>query len=311
MADKHSGEWGPSKWDTGHRLSDPHINPAMRAAAESAFREAVAIGLHPRIGPEKGGYRDPQQSDAMHKAYLQGQPGATQAAPGWHSAHNYGLALDIYLIDKSGQLVDESKRPGDDYSLLIELLQRHGFAYGAAGPNDRNHFQYQPDVSHGIQGAEWVHLRDWAFGMAKASEHDSAAMQAGDWLQYIWSAVGAGGPAPASGPNGPELGQTDPDHSPVQADATAVTPDGAPNFSGPQGPDAGWMGPTSTPADANYMTEQGQAVHVEAGESAATSTPAYTPADANYTTDQNQPVHEDSPPDSGDNVFDDMVDDTY
>ena len=266
MVAKHRGEWGASNWDPGHRLSDPHINPAMRRSAEAAFHEAVAIGLHPRIGPQNGGYRDPQQADALHQAWVHHAPGAHQAAAGWHTAHNYGLALDIYLIDKGGGLVDRSRHPGDDYSLLIELLQRHGFTFGAAGHGDPNHFQYQPAMSHPIHGAEWVDLRDWAFGVAKASEHDRAAVQGADWLQFVWSAVGAGGHIPASGPNGPESGQVVPPHGHMQADATAAghdtasnvssqhgpehvdltglhhAPDAAASLSAPHGPEAGWAG---------------------------------------------------------------------
>src|SRR2546422_10524358 len=121
-------EWGPRQWDPGNRLSDPHINPAMRAAVEAVFSGLVSEGLHPRIGPKEGGFRSPEEADALYEAHIHN--GGPPAAPAWRSAHNYGLGLDIYLVDNATQLVHDTKEPGDDYARLVQAMKGSGFGWG-------------------------------------------------------------------------------------------------------------------------------------------------------------------------------------
>ena len=67
----------------------------------TALGEAKADGLFPRVGEV---YRTPERSQSLHDT-IKGP-----AAAAWHSAHNYGLAIDVYLYDANGKRIDYDNR---------------------------------------------------------------------------------------------------------------------------------------------------------------------------------------------------------
>jgi hypothetical protein len=163
-------ERDPHPRQVNRDLNDPHVNPEMRFHLENAFRAARAAGLDPQISEA---YRSPERSQVLYedsvrtyeerRANLIAEIEATDdpaerqrlntqlqnlrrppAAPAWSSAHNYGIAVDIRLLDERGNPL-EGRNPATGshlYEQLVPIMQKEGFVW--YGPNDNGHYEYHP-----------------------------------------------------------------------------------------------------------------------------------------------------------------------
>lgn len=116
--------------DTGSLVKLQQLHPKLRAIAIVAYDQAVKetpVGVHPYIIET---YRSFAESDALYK---QGRtlPGPIVTnAPGGHSWHNYGLALDFGLIING----KESYNHDDNWMKVISIFESHGFNSGLYFP---------------------------------------------------------------------------------------------------------------------------------------------------------------------------------
>jgi D-alanyl-D-alanine carboxypeptidase len=179
--------WG---FDPSSLLEDERVSPAFRQAAQTGLAAAVGAGLRPVV---REAYRAPERSDELYRLYRQGK--APRAAPGWASLHNYGLAMDVYLYDAGGRLI-ETPRKGwyEAYKELAGYLTSQGLVWGEP-INDTDHFEYHPNWN-GLAGSELLERnRRWAMKTASAVD-EAAQANVADWLAFFWWAAGAGGTAP-------------------------------------------------------------------------------------------------------------------
>jgi hypothetical protein len=191
-------------YDPGGLLENPGLCPDFVEAAHNALGAAVRAGLRPKVHEA---YRSPQESDRKHKLWKAGKGG--RAAAGWHSCHNYGLAMDVWLYDARGRYIDNHVRGW--YRLYKQLAKVSGeFVWGEGfGDGDADHFEYHPNWPAGASGAFLLKVKVWA-EKAALSAPGAGAPPGGrvgpppepdpaDWLPYFWWAAGAGGQVPPGG----------------------------------------------------------------------------------------------------------------
>src|SRR5262249_823230 len=87
-------------YDPNHLLDDERLSPEFVEQAHHAMKTAVSFGLRPQVHEA---YRTPEESDRKHQKWKKKQGG--RAAPGWHSVHNYGLAMDVWLYDRKNRYI--------------------------------------------------------------------------------------------------------------------------------------------------------------------------------------------------------------
>lgn len=98
------------------------LNPYWLAWVEWVLREADKAGLQPIV---VSGYRSNEEQQRLYDNYRVGKSKLPAAAPG-RSAHNHGLAVDVW----SGNGRQQE---------LIRLFKKHG---AETVSNDPPHFQY-------------------------------------------------------------------------------------------------------------------------------------------------------------------------
>jgi D-alanyl-D-alanine carboxypeptidase len=132
-------------------------------------------------------------------------------APAWQSAHNYGLGVDLNVIDGSGHSiqpgwVDPTGQHRNWYSFYRDLARfiSEGFEWGdrpsVGNPlaGDSGHFEYHPDwpgligVRNGISIDKIKAARDEA--MREAASEGKYYLPTNpastDWLLYLWNRAG-------------------------------------------------------------------------------------------------------------------------
>jgi hypothetical protein len=211
-------------YDPDKLLDEAGVNPEFKTAAQTGLAAAVAAGLRPRVHE---GFRSIERSDELYKKY---KAGGARAAPGWASLHNYGLAMDVYLYDEKGTIIDNNSSPKTWYKLFKQLnshLSPQNFVWGEP-INDADHWEYHPNWTGLAGGATLDKARKEAMEAAEAVDKAAAAAAATpapaatttpatgtapaattptatpaattatktDWMQYFWYAAGAGGTAP-------------------------------------------------------------------------------------------------------------------
>ena len=120
--------------------------------------------------------------------------------PAGSSAHNYGIAVDLRILDAEGNiLAGTNPATGSNlYERLVPFMQAEGFAW--YGPGDNGHYNYHPNW-HGIEGlvvgGEFLRAqrdkaiveeiaRNWALG----GPWGFTSMPV-DWLANMWNKAGA------------------------------------------------------------------------------------------------------------------------
>lgn len=180
-----SKEWN---YDPGGLLDDPQVNAQFKAAAKKALAAAVAGGLKPQLAEA---YRSPEESERKYKAYKSGKGG--RAAPAWQSIHNYGLGMDVYLLDADGEMIDSdnAKKHPDWYKQVKKFANTYMGEFVWGEPiGDTDHFEYHPKWSGLASGAKLIATRDSAQKAASGKTDYSA------WIDYFWWLAGAGGKEP-------------------------------------------------------------------------------------------------------------------
>jgi D-alanyl-D-alanine carboxypeptidase len=184
-----------SSWDfdPAGLLEHPSLNPEFVQAARDALWHALKAGLQPRVHEA---YRSPDESARRHKLYTQHK--GHKAAEAWHSLHNYGLAMDVWIFE-NGEYVDDKyagkgkallrKRIGF-YKEFADIAKSHQLVWGHSF-NDDDHFQFHPNWNN-VNGPKLVTARNWALKVA-AGTKDHAEDK---WMEYFWWAAGAGGEEP-------------------------------------------------------------------------------------------------------------------
>jgi hypothetical protein len=214
-------------YDPDKLLDQAGVNPEFKKAAQAGLAAAVAAGLRPKVHEA---FRSIERSDELYEAFKKGGP---RAAPGWGSLHNYGLAMDVYLVDEKNNYIDNNSSPKTWYKLFKQLnthLKAQNFVWGEP-INDADHWEYHPSWTGLAGGATLDKARKEAMEAAEAVDKAAAATAAAatatpsaaatptagaaatpappataitaaasttktDWMQYFWYAAGAGGTAP-------------------------------------------------------------------------------------------------------------------
>lgn len=124
----------PLTWDsyTNERIKTLH--PQIRTDTAKAINEIEEKkGLTVRIGKD-GHYRS---IDKQRQLYQEHQQGGPLAAPPGKSYHNYGLAVDLYIIEDGEVDYSTSK-----YRKVADVMRKYGFEWGyALWGQDKPHFQ--------------------------------------------------------------------------------------------------------------------------------------------------------------------------
>lgn len=186
-------------YDPNKLLAEPALNSNFVNAAKTALDAAAAAGLMPKVHEA---YRSPGRSDELYKKWQDGKGG--RAAPGWASCHNYGLAMDVYLYDAKGKVIDNHVKGWyKEFKKLAKFFTSNGFVWGANfGSGDSDHFEYHPNWPDGAGGDFLNKVRAWAMKLA-AAENEKAKQSTNIWLEFFWWAAGAGGKSPPSGTESP------------------------------------------------------------------------------------------------------------
>lgn len=172
-------------WDVDPNtlLDDMHVNPQLRSIALAALEKAKADGLRPRV---QVAYRTPEESQREYELWQSGQ--GPRAAPAWQSAHNYGLAMDVYLYDENGGLIDFDNKEAhpDWYRQVKNFATKYMSEFVWGEPiNDTDHFEYHPNWQGLVKGALLLSTRDQAQQMTDGNTDYSV------WIHYFWQIAGA------------------------------------------------------------------------------------------------------------------------
>jgi hypothetical protein len=188
-------------YDPNKLLDDERLCPEFVEQAHSAMRTAIKFGLRPQIHEA---YRSPAESDRKHALWKKKRGG--RAAPGWHSVHNYGLAMDVWLYDRKHKYIDTKVK---GWFALYKLLAKACSPFLWGEPfDDSDHFEYHPNWVKPAKGDLMIPVRDWAIKARRAATQESSALEnlghkspsekdlLGDglikeWLPYFWWAAGA------------------------------------------------------------------------------------------------------------------------
>lgn len=198
----HGGLWD---YDPDNLLDDDRLSPEFVEKAHRALKLAITLyELRPIVHEA---YRSPEESDRKHELYLKHKGG--KAAPAWSSAHNYGLAMDVWLYDQRHHYIDNHVKGW--YKLYTKLAKAcSDFIWGEPF-DDADHFEYHPNWPNPLKGTLAAPARDWAMRAAvqngKLTEYDAQAPEATpnhgkterdfipineiEWLPYFWWAAGA------------------------------------------------------------------------------------------------------------------------
>jgi hypothetical protein len=179
---KKASDWNI---DPKHLLDDPHVNPQLRDAVKIALEKAQADGLFPQVGEA---YRTPERSHNLFLARQEAIEGGKQpgpAADAWHSAHNYGLGVDIYLYDANGKRIDYDNRAlhPDWYKQVKDFANKYmdQFAWGVK--NDSDHFMFHPAWGDNpVNGA---------FLLKEANKLTNNKEDYFSWIHDLWRSAGA------------------------------------------------------------------------------------------------------------------------
>jgi hypothetical protein len=191
-------------YDPQRLLEDDRLNPEFVELAHRSLKSAVSLGLRPRVHEA---YRSPEESDRKHAKWKKRVGG--RAARGWHSVHNYGLAMDVWLYDHKNRYVEPPVKGW--YALYKRLAEAcSGFVWGEPF-NDADHFEYHPNWPKPANGKFLIAVRNWAMRASvtndKLVKYDALAPEAQpggssalndfipesdtNWLPYFWWAAGA------------------------------------------------------------------------------------------------------------------------
>jgi hypothetical protein len=194
-ADKTTARWD---YDPDNLLANALVAPGLVDAAKKTLQQAVADGLRPRVHEA---YRSAERSDKLNKKAAMGEGG--RAAPAWKSAHNYGLAIDIWLYDAGGHYI--SNKVKGWYKLYKRMNKAaKDFVWGEPF-NDADHWEYHPKWSGPATGKFLLSVKEWAMKAVSSAAAPAPAGKPGAatsepelarWLPYVWWAAGAGGVAP-------------------------------------------------------------------------------------------------------------------
>lgn len=117
-------------------LSNPHLHPVLREKITSLIYKSREKGLSIRI---ISGYRSFAEQDLLYKR------GSVTKARGGQSYHNYGLAVDVALIDKNGKISWNPHLPWDEVGKIGETI---GLKWGGRFRTlvDKGHFALEPEI---------------------------------------------------------------------------------------------------------------------------------------------------------------------
>ena len=170
-----------------------------------ALKAAFADGLRVRIANKDiGAFRTPGQSDDAKKQALKENPNNPRAvASGWNSVHNYGLGIDLVVIDEKGNLIepgwiDPTGQGRNWYSFYVKLkdyMRAQVFEWadrsstGSSLGGDSGHFEYHP-AWKGLFGKD-IRPNDIPNKAIRDAIKAGKSGALDDWLPYLWNSAGA------------------------------------------------------------------------------------------------------------------------
>jgi hypothetical protein len=164
--DEEEATWD---YDPKKYLDAAGVNPQFREAAKAGLAAAVADGLRPRVHEVM---RSEKRSDMLHaNAPATGH----RAAKGGHSLHNYGLAMDVNLIDEDGRTILYPTHPKIWFKSLTRLNSHfapHNLIW-AQELNDAVHWEYHPAFA-GFSSGKVSKARRRAMAAAEAVDKANA-----------------------------------------------------------------------------------------------------------------------------------------
>jgi hypothetical protein len=151
-------------------LNDKHLNPEMKRALDAALNDARQAGFKVMVGEA---YRSPERSEQIRSQ------GITPAGA-WASAHNYGIAVDILLVNSAGKIIPNNNN--GDYKRFTEFMKAEGFEwYGDYGSGDDGHFEYHPAITGLLDKNELKAAREKAI-----KEMGLTDVRCAEWWTQFW-----------------------------------------------------------------------------------------------------------------------------
>lgn len=143
--------------DASSRNKIAQLHPAIRSKVEAAMNEAnEALTGRAKVRLASGFRTMKEQQDLYDQGRTKPGNKVTNAKPG-QSIHNYGLAVDIFLIidGKTASWDTKADWDGDkksDWMEVIEMFKKHGFEWGGdwVSFKDMPHFE--------LSGYKWRDL---------------------------------------------------------------------------------------------------------------------------------------------------------
>lgn len=124
----------PDTWDSYTNRRVMQLHPEIREDVAKAINDVRdEHGIKLRIGKD-GHFRKMEEQRELYERHKNGGP---LAAPPGKSYHNYGLAVDLYIIEDGQVSYDLNK-----YQKVADIFEKYGFSWGyALWGKDKPHFQ--------------------------------------------------------------------------------------------------------------------------------------------------------------------------
>ena len=163
-----------------------NVAPQLQQRITNLIIESRREGMNPRVASGTG-YRSPAQ---QHRDYSQGRetPGRIVTnADAWQSNHQYGLAVDIALMnaEATGEIAGSSP----DWLRLGAIGQSMSLDWGDRGYVDLHHFQWPGLASYSWQDLQRLYARGAGVDVTSLTATITTPSQGG--LQEVWRTVGA------------------------------------------------------------------------------------------------------------------------
>lgn len=129
------------------------LHPEVRAASERLAAQAKAAGIAVVF---TDGFRSEAEQDAIYAQGRDREGRIVTHAKGGESFHNYGLAIDFALKDRSGDIIwdmeyDGNKNGRADWLEVADMAKRLGFSWGGDWEGFKDNPHLQMDFGYSIR----------------------------------------------------------------------------------------------------------------------------------------------------------------
>ncbi|WP_370866604.1 M15 family metallopeptidase [Saccharibacillus sp. JS10] len=147
-----------TNFDLVPELSQPKVkvialHPEVQSKMNTLIRQAKDRGIDVVITSD---FRSSAEQDRLYRQGREDPGNIVTNARGGQSYHNYGLAIDFALLDKSGKIVwdmeqDLNDNGRSDWLEVVDLAKTLGFEWGGDWENFRDYPHFQMKFGYSLR----------------------------------------------------------------------------------------------------------------------------------------------------------------